>query len=99
MGMQSGLVFVGGGGGGRGAHSWMLAVVARLLVAEVAAVAGARGWWRLVAELAVGSAGVGGNGGNGGKLSGLLFLVAVGGKVRAQLQMQASCVCVSRQKY
>jgi hypothetical protein len=31
---------------------------------------------------------VGGNGGNGGKLSVLLFLVAVGGKFRAQLQVQ-----------
>jgi hypothetical protein len=33
----------------------------------------------------------GGNGGNGGKLTWLLFLVAIGGKIRAQLQVQARC--------
>jgi hypothetical protein len=31
------------------------------------------------------------HGGNAGKLTGLLFWVAIGGKVRAQLQVQARC--------
>jgi hypothetical protein len=55
------------------------------LVAEVAC---SRERWLRLAD---GGRKVDGNGGNGGKLTVLLFLVAIGGKIRARLQVQARC--------